>query len=1557
MCKKFLALTMSTLFLFSTIVTEGMFCFTSTATSALSGTKMPASYTFDFEKGSFNDSTYQGEGSAYTDPDGNRTVEYLYGTSVDQFGNTFYPLRTRFNDKASATQVDVTTTAGETRGTLQLDNTATTLLETASNPNAREHLFYIPTDENGYPYIIEPNTEYTVTIKMFIQQGDGNASIYVGGGAYNSSSPRLMFGNSYHSFAGTAGTINPANTQAYLPIYRAHKQYNATTPDGSHQFHGGTMTGANDISTTGDSNYGKASDNASGGIGAHWGSISSVGTFTEANKSSATYRTLTLPMTTGDFTPENGKFTLTSTSGETATFGQYFSIAITKNLALVNIDSITITRTSSVNLDANGGYFDDYTAEGATTLKNTAFTAGDTINVTPSHPDSSVSFAGWSLDGVAVNTFTADMDGKTLKAIWTEEDLSYTFDFDTVKPATVTTTTAGTQFTDQNGNKFYPAHGWSDSISTITAETVSYNGESLSVLHINSATSAGKADKLRYIPTDANGYPYIVEPNTSYTVSVTYSTQKKNQQQCIVVGAGAHNVNGLINNNYWQWKYLNAYMDSTKVGSPRCFYPIWASKVDYTNNGNNPFESTELDFKTQATTFTTGDFTDNNGMFTYENYTTGAYFTLFFSPYDILMNPSARAVPAEYYIDSITITEQAASDSTITFDANGGNFNGESSITATLTPGTAITAEKPTNSNPALTFAGWSWYKDSAITVDTVTSGMNGKTLYAVWEEAEVILPVWQEGAEITISDRTSTGFAASWPSAEGAENYQIYLDGTQIKTVTDTSYIFKGLSRWATDHKIVIKAVNSYGTSSTSLTAKASPTFNLESNKMDIHQIVEGDSTYTNYRIPGMIVTKNDTLIIYYEARTSGSDWAGMDLVAMRSSDKGESFSKPVILVEGVSTGKTINNPVMIAGNDGTIHLLYCVEYGVCTDCNDSALETCPHGCGVFYKKSTNDGVSWSDAVNITASTSPDMRNVIATGPGHGICLKNGTLVVPVWYVPKSAGASLTSHSPSRVASLYSTDNGATWKMGETLPNGQSYSPNETAAAETSDGRVMFYIRTAGNGYRGIAYSSNGYSDWTQIELDTTLIDPTCFGSVVKYEKEGEPYTLLSVNCESKSGRSNLVVKGSSNNGVTWNMRKVITSGGAGYSDIAVDSDGIIYVLYETEWGLAGRLARLSFDCFTNATEEETTDINFWSGEIASGKDIPTDSDNDGYLEIYNGEQLAWFVNNGGKAALMNDIWLNDMTVSVVNGSVVINRLNGEAVTDISTLKPWFVSESDDPSASLGNKVEFKGNGHVINGLYYSSPIRFDETGTSSKRYGLFPAPADQSVISEVGIENSYMLTDSAFGAACLVGQLQNKSISINDCYVADSVYHRGYQVAAILGGGLGSNSKVSTIKNCYSMAHLKAFNSDTVNENRVYSNYAITGNIWTTGNFEVSDCYVGNGAPAYRADSAGTPFATVNNVYFGLDNASITGTNALEVLSGLSSEHWYAVADRTPVLRSRGSAIGDINEDGKFEKNVDGSLLRKSLIEKSSELKNRDVNRDQNANIADLVKLYKLK
>ena len=133
------------------------------------------------------------------------------------------------------------------------------------------------------------------------------------------------------------------------------------------------------------------------------------------------------------------------------------------------------------------------------------------------------------------------------------------------------------------------------------------------------------------------------------------------------------------------------------------------------------------------------------------------------------------------------------------------------------------------------------------------------------------------------------------------------------------------------------------------------------------------------------------------------------------------------------------------------------------------------------------------------------------------------------------------------------------------------------------SDGRIMLNIRCYG-GWRGPSVSEDGINDFSTVKFDKELIDPFCNAGFAVYNHGDHPYTLIFTNCENNesfdiTARKNLVLKASIDDGETWSMRLPLDPGDAGYSTIAVDQNGMIYILYEVVAGKHVRLVRMTYD------------------------------------------------------------------------------------------------------------------------------------------------------------------------------------------------------------------------------------------------------------------------------------------------------------------------------------------------------------------------------------------
>ncbi|MBI5381804.1 MAG: exo-alpha-sialidase [Opitutae bacterium] len=325
----------------------------------------------------------------------------------------------------------------------------------------------------------------------------------------------------------------------------------------------------------------------------------------------------------------------------------------------------------------------------------------------------------------------------------------------------------------------------------------------------------------------------------------------------------------------------------------------------------------------------------------------------------------------------------------------------------------------------------------------------------------------------------------------------------------------------------------------------------------------VTPENPYRSIRIPCILALPDDTVLAFTSARSAVSDWATIRLLLRRSPDGGKTWEPARIVADN---GKAVtDNPVAIwdAGKK-RVHFLYQVDYSRC-----------------FHLWSDDSGRTFSPPVEITAQLAGFQKkypwHVFAPGPGHGIQLKNGRLIVPVWLSPGELNPSGKgrAHRPSVTSTIYSDDHGATWQCGDIVPDTLK-NMNETVAVEADDGGVLLFIRNEDPAFRkAIAYSRDGATGWTKPELNEALYTPVCFASALRLSGAPDKSRILFANPDSRlktksmvkwggRTRENLTIKLSYDGGKTWPVAKVLEPGRSAYSDLTMLSDGTILCFYE---------------------------------------------------------------------------------------------------------------------------------------------------------------------------------------------------------------------------------------------------------------------------------------------------------------------------------------------------------------------------------------------------------
>jgi sialidase-1 len=124
-----------------------------------------------------------------------------------------------------------------------------------------------------------------------------------------------------------------------------------------------------------------------------------------------------------------------------------------------------------------------------------------------------------------------------------------------------------------------------------------------------------------------------------------------------------------------------------------------------------------------------------------------------------------------------------------------------------------------------------------------------------------------------------------------------------------------------------------------------------------------------------------------------------------------------------------------------------------------------------------------------------------------------------------------------------------------------------------------MLNVRTESAAHRRVVVVSNdGATNWSVPRFQDELVEPICFGSLVRYGDVGRPgpKRLLFVNPDNllrggQAGepgrirdRRNLTVQLSEDDGASWTIKRVIDPGWSGYADINAGPGNEIFCLYE---------------------------------------------------------------------------------------------------------------------------------------------------------------------------------------------------------------------------------------------------------------------------------------------------------------------------------------------------------------------------------------------------------
>lgn len=331
-------------------------------------------------------------------------------------------------------------------------------------------------------------------------------------------------------------------------------------------------------------------------------------------------------------------------------------------------------------------------------------------------------------------------------------------------------------------------------------------------------------------------------------------------------------------------------------------------------------------------------------------------------------------------------------------------------------------------------------------------------------------------------------------------------------------------------------------------------------------------DDGVDSYRIPGLVRTGKGTLVAVYDIRQDSSfDLNGdIDIGVSRSTDGGRTWEKMRVAIDmgeagGLPKGQNgVGDPCILV-DDGTGDLfiagLWAHGRGGGTAIFTSRTGMDPIDVSqMVLVRSTDDGKTWSAPENITPQVKEPGESCCFQGPGAGITMKDGTLVIPCqwWSADKVPSAGI----------IYSRDHGKTWKRSR---QGVLHTC-EAQVAETTEGTLMLNMRNYGtpDHARKVFTTGDMGDSWQPHPSNGTLQEPVCQASLLKIPAGdnilGVDLLFFSNPASDPGTRNRITLRASTDLGLGWPFALMLDEEhGWGYSCIAPVDKETVGILYES--------------------------------------------------------------------------------------------------------------------------------------------------------------------------------------------------------------------------------------------------------------------------------------------------------------------------------------------------------------------------------------------------------
>ncbi|KAI5096556.1 sialidase 3 (membrane sialidase), tandem duplicate 1 isoform X1 [Silurus meridionalis] len=324
-------------------------------------------------------------------------------------------------------------------------------------------------------------------------------------------------------------------------------------------------------------------------------------------------------------------------------------------------------------------------------------------------------------------------------------------------------------------------------------------------------------------------------------------------------------------------------------------------------------------------------------------------------------------------------------------------------------------------------------------------------------------------------------------------------------------------------------------------------------------------------YRIPALIyMSETQTFLAFAEKRASPCDHDAILLVMRRGTQQDGSirWSPVQELSTACLPGHRTMNPCPVYEKETkTLFLFFICVLGKTSEHHQ--IHTGKNKARLCYVTSSDNGQSWTSTIDLTESViGHEIRNwaTFAVGPGHGIQMKSGRLIIPayVYYIhcrcfPFHFPLWVTSHA----FAFYSDDCGVTWQFGERVSSESCEC--EMAEIVDQESRSELYCNArSSKGHRVEALSKSSGAAFDRPHVARKLVEPShgCQGSVVSFSAPEDQenclaqYTktwlLYSHPTDRRSRKALGVYLNQSPLSISgWSKPWIIHQGPSGYSDL----------------------------------------------------------------------------------------------------------------------------------------------------------------------------------------------------------------------------------------------------------------------------------------------------------------------------------------------------------------------------------------------------------------------